>query len=1291
MNIKSFLLLLALTVSFTSIAQRGYVKTKGTAEQKGVRLKDVTVTVRNGATIVSNDRGEFYFTAPSERFSFSNAIKNGYMLTDKDFLSRIFYQSPEWKVIVMERPEKRAQEKKVAVDKIRKKLEADIKIKQIEITRLEKENKNSAAEIIKLKKQLQEMNNENKRILIENKTSKQHEYKNKTKEAEIDSLERENEKSSNEIKILKEQLRKQKYEMEMLIEDMAERYVSIDYDQMDEINRQAADLILNGELEKAKKLLDNQGDLEDSFNDIVKRRKQLEKELTQLEEETNILAERCLNYHNIFLMEHNNDSAAYYLEKRAMLDPANYWWQIEAGYFYKNTIGNYEKALQLYNVALQQAMRDSGHNEFVAICYNNIGAVLEEQKKYNEALDYFKKSLNIFKDLYGEQHPHVATCYNNIGAVLFNNKSYNDALLNYKKSLEIYKTAYGNAHPNLANCYNSIGKVYDNQENSLEALDKYKKAFETYRELFGDNNYSVAQSFKKILAILYSLKKDNEAEKFSFVYKFLKKNFSALKHKNLSAAFTRTNNIENYIENININKFKPVYDGIDVSDYQKYIDWGDVSFDPNIQFAYIKATEGATHKQHLYHKNLENARKNGVKVGSYHFMRTTTTVKAQFNNFISMVKPEEQDLIPVLDIETNLGWTKEQLRDSVMEFAQLIEHYYGCKPMIYTGSSFFNNILGETFADYPLFIARYSQSEPLLNFGAKWILWQYNERGNIDGIDTYVDLNRFNKGCSIKDIAYYNNVGQGDDSELTTQDDHNKIMNSVPIKDNAKMRLVNLDEARQALDFCKELNGTQHPDVASCYYCIGLALSSQGRYDMSSLYFQKAHDLWYEVFEADDPRTQMAKDDLNEINTILNNNVNSINKKNIPHVKDDSKTIFKKAKKYYDGGDLESAEYTIYILLDSDFDQNEWLAKGNLLLCDIFNDKKDDIKEFDCLINLIKNHSGKRDKIFNEIKKRLYKWKDSIPEISAFVDNPKEVPTSYLIARMYYLKDDLENAEAIINEELNDKKTQITNYWKTKYNLLLLQVIYKKAKTLYDNGDLKAAEHIVDRLIYSGTKEYYLVAKGFILLCDIYHDKGNFSKAAENLYSLKKHYPGKENDIFDDINTRLSAWSEEDASFTQKIMVLSRLDMIRSAREAKDWNSLIESADVLIEGQYTLSSNELLEVILAHSDANTNLGNLKEAKYDLGCYYYYKQDYESALKSLDEALENNEEAPFVEKVNALKILIENNLQTVKEIAQKKAADEAAKRKYAIEAAERIAGEAVEKKAAKEAAKKKENF
>lgn len=194
------------------------------------------------------------------------------------------------------------------------------------------------------------------------------------------------------------------------------------------------------------------------------------------------------------------------------------------------------------------------------------------------------------------------------------------------------------------------------------------------------------------------------------------------------------------------------YDGIDVSSYQKDIDWEKVCADKRIKFVYIKATEGATYTSPHFEYNIKNARRHGLKVGSYHFLRTTSSLRSQFDNFIKSARREEQDLVPLIDFENRGNWSVSQIADSLEAFAQMIRRHYGCRPMIYTMSSFYNKYLAGKFKDYPLFIARYSDSQPELSDGAKCLLWQYTDQGRVEGIDHAVDLCLFANGAKLSGI-----------------------------------------------------------------------------------------------------------------------------------------------------------------------------------------------------------------------------------------------------------------------------------------------------------------------------------------------------------------------------------------------------------------------------------------------------------------------------------------------------------------------------------------------------------
>lgn len=201
---------------------------------------------------------------------------------------------------------------------------------------------------------------------------------------------------------------------------------------------------------------------------------------------------------------------------------------------------------------------------------------------------------------------------------------------------------------------------------------------------------------------------------------------------------------------------KPVprtdYDGIDVSKYQGRIDWEAIANNENIKFVYIKATEGATYTDPNFERNIAEARKHGVKVGCYHFLRSSSTIDDQFENIKQHIRREEQTFVPMIDVETKGKWNNEQLVDSLHALAVKIYEYYHCAPIIYTYVNFYNRYLAGRFTNYPLFIARYTDDEPVLSDGTPYVIWQFSERGRVPGINGNVDLNRFGPGYSLHDI-----------------------------------------------------------------------------------------------------------------------------------------------------------------------------------------------------------------------------------------------------------------------------------------------------------------------------------------------------------------------------------------------------------------------------------------------------------------------------------------------------------------------------------------------------------
>ena len=194
------------------------------------------------------------------------------------------------------------------------------------------------------------------------------------------------------------------------------------------------------------------------------------------------------------------------------------------------------------------------------------------------------------------------------------------------------------------------------------------------------------------------------------------------------------------------------YDGIDISSHQGKIDWAKVSSDKDIRFVYIKATEGATYRSPHYSTNITEARRYGLLVGSYHYITSTSSIDAQFENFTKYALKSIQDLIPMLDVEVRGHWSRSQLIDSVSKFCNLIERHYGVQPMIYSTMGFYNKNLTPHFNNHHLYIGRYSSSEPEINWEGEYTIWQYSETGIIPGIDAYVDLCRYRNDGWLDEI-----------------------------------------------------------------------------------------------------------------------------------------------------------------------------------------------------------------------------------------------------------------------------------------------------------------------------------------------------------------------------------------------------------------------------------------------------------------------------------------------------------------------------------------------------------
>ena len=194
--------------------------------------------------------------------------------------------------------------------------------------------------------------------------------------------------------------------------------------------------------------------------------------------------------------------------------------------------------------------------------------------------------------------------------------------------------------------------------------------------------------------------------------------------------------------------------GIDLSHYQGEVFWETVGENTKMAYVYLKATEGGDHIDAQYERNIDLAHRYGLKVGSYHFFRPKTPLATQLQNFITQCRPGEQDLIPMIDVETTGGLPTDEFCDSLLIFLDMVEQAYHQQPLIYTFRNFYNRHLIGQIDNYKLMIAMYTEEEPVLADGRDITMWQYTSHGRIIGIRGSVDKSRFMGDHGLRDIKF---------------------------------------------------------------------------------------------------------------------------------------------------------------------------------------------------------------------------------------------------------------------------------------------------------------------------------------------------------------------------------------------------------------------------------------------------------------------------------------------------------------------------------------------------------
>lgn len=194
-----------------------------------------------------------------------------------------------------------------------------------------------------------------------------------------------------------------------------------------------------------------------------------------------------------------------------------------------------------------------------------------------------------------------------------------------------------------------------------------------------------------------------------------------------------------------------VYQGIDVSADNGKVSWANLKKNPQLEYVYVKATDGKNGVDPMFKKNSANARKSGLKIGYYHHFTTDATVMTQFEHFKSTVKPGDMDIYPAVYADECKKWKGSQFKENLMWMLTMMTNYYG-GAVLYCDAKFYNKNCAPELNTVMTLLSLPGKKEPVMkgaSDGEACVIWQFSEKGVIKGVQTPVNLNAFTEGRDL--------------------------------------------------------------------------------------------------------------------------------------------------------------------------------------------------------------------------------------------------------------------------------------------------------------------------------------------------------------------------------------------------------------------------------------------------------------------------------------------------------------------------------------------------------------
>ena len=293
------------------------------------------------------------------------------------------------------------------------------------------------------------------------------------------------------------ELSEQYARFEPLLQTISRYYALIDYDGRDTLSARISERIEAGDLDEAERLIKAKGA-------VAEREKQL-KELEQLQQfMRKDLAEDCYNLFTICFERFEQDSAEYYICKRAELDTTNVEYQLRAGQFLMVYRAKYDEAEKYFFRALRLAEQQYGKTSGdVATALSELGENYSHKGDYQQALNYLNRSAKISEELRGKESISMAQSHSNLGALYHKMGRSKEAIGHMQEALRLYERLCPETDPQIPQARNNLGNALFQSKQYLEAQKCFEQALKEYTACYGEKHFDVAIVYNNLASIAF--------------------------------------------------------------------------------------------------------------------------------------------------------------------------------------------------------------------------------------------------------------------------------------------------------------------------------------------------------------------------------------------------------------------------------------------------------------------------------------------------------------------------------------------------------------------------------------------------------------------------------------------------------------------------------------------------------------------------------------------------------------------------------------------------------------------